>query len=136
MSAWSAINTGAKVVKKKSKHAWLSTVDRVHVAHSAPMSTEVLSTVFIKGSSSVLVVLEGGHMRCCSKHYRQAHSSILRELARVGHSGVTCQHRPDGVWNSCISRKSTISSNALSKRPLARLQSTADLLRELLRLAG
>ena len=72
------------------------------------MSTEELSTVFINGSSSVLVVLEKGHMSVETN----TGLSILWELARVGRSGVTCQHWPDGVWNSCI---------ALSKKPLARL---------------
>ena len=88
----------SKSGKKEIETSWLSAVDRVHVAHSAPMSTEELSTVFIKGGSSVLVVLEDGH-EVLKQTLQAARSSIFWEFARVGHSGVTCH----GVWNSCIS---------------------------------
>ena len=80
----------SKSSKKKLKHietSRLSTVDRVHVAHSAPVSTEELSTFFLKGSSSVLVVFEGGRM---SVETNTAGSSLMG----IGQSMTSRCHMP------------------------------------------
>ena len=61
MSAWSAINTGAKRVKSE-KPPPLSVYDSVHVGLTTPMSAEELSAVFLKSRASVLVSLQGRHM--------------------------------------------------------------------------